>query len=143
MQNKIDRVRLYRKYNSNTISWEEALNNLNDSVMSNELYVNNRLGFYISYSANKLEKVKIVMKSLKCDTAHLYVNVTVRSDGLGNHKDSMDVYFWQSLGQSKWVIEEKEEFVLNAGDLIFVPKEVFHHVTPLSPRVGISMAKEF
>lgn len=137
------KVRLYRKFNTSVLNWEEALNNLNDSVMSNELYVNNRLGFYISYSASKLEKVKTVMDSLSCDTAHLYLNVTVRSDGLGNHKDSMDVYFWQCLGQTKWVIEEKQEFVLYAGDLIFVPKEVFHHVTPLSPRVGVSMAKEF
>ena len=37
---------------------------------------------------------------------------------------------------------DKEEYILNVGDLIYIPTGFHHEVVPLSPRLGISMSKE-
>jgi ribosomal protein L16 Arg81 hydroxylase len=68
----------------------------------------------------------------------LYLNICV-SETFGRHKDSMDVYFWQIQGSTRWEFDNIN-YVLAPGDLIYVPKETYHNVVPLGPRAGISMS---
>ena len=81
-----------------------------------------------------------VLKDLECNTAHLYFNVTTKAETFGRHKDTMDVYYWQCQGVTQWIVEDKN-VILNPGDLIYIPSGMYHSVTPLSPRLGISMSK--
>ena len=53
----------------------------------------------------------------------------------------MDVYFWQIQGSTKWEFDSLS-YILNPGDLIYVPRGVYHSVFPLTPRVGISFGAE-
>lgn len=139
MHNKI----IFKKnYNNNIITWEELLINFSNSVVNNKLVIVRNPGFFISHNAEEIEKIKPIMKDLKVNTAHLYINIATSIKGLGKHKDNVDVYFLQCQGTTKWVIEEKEIYILNMGDLLFIPKNVYHEVIPLTPRAGISMSKE-
>ena len=52
----------------------------------------------------------------------------------------MDVYYWKCQGVTQWIVEDKN-VILNPGDLIYIPSGMYHSVTPLSPRLGISMSK--
>ena len=49
------------------------------------------------------------------------------------------MYYWQVQGKTKWKFDD-ESHILNSGDLIIIPKGVYHNVKPLGPRVGISMS---
>lgn len=124
------------------LSWNEILNNFDMSVKKNEFIKNNGIGFFVSHSAHKIDKLKNIMNKLNCNTAHLYFNITTASKTFGNHNDSMDVYFWQCQGKSIWKIENSMDFTLEPGDLIFVPKNIWHNVIPLTPRAGISFSKD-
>lgn len=74
------------------------------------------------------------------------------------HNDGMDVLYLQVLGEINWSFWEPTEDVtyimqphqgkmiwqekLTPGDLVWIPRGVWHHVEPLSPRVGFSFGVE-
>lgn len=75
------------------------------------------------------------------------------------HRDTMDVLYVQVLGSVDWTIwetdSEVEEFsphdntgtqiwkqTMVPGDAIWIPRGIFHHVKPLSGRVGFSFGVE-
>ena len=128
-----------RKYNNNTITWEEALENLQYSRENNLLIKIHPPGFYVCQHGEKIKNLAPVMKDLKCVSAHLYINVFSQEENSGKHKDQMNVWFWQCKGRTKWIIN-KEENILEEGDLIFVKKQVYYKVIVLEPRVGVSMS---
>jgi len=133
---------LKKNYNNNVLAWDIILNNFNESVKKNALIKYNPIGFFVSHDAHDISKLKPVLKDLKCNVAHLYFNIATSGETFGNHKDTTDVWFWNCQGKTKWIIENKEQFILEPGDLIFVKKGIFHNAIPLTPRAGISMSKE-
>ena len=157
----INRVIVKRGYNNNTISWKEAFYNLNDSISINESvkgavghtrrYVDGKniedairknAGFFVSYNAERINLVPDVLNDLKCLVAHLYIGIDVTNPGFGRHNDKTDVWFWQNKGISKWDFDNGDSYTLNEGDLIYVPKGVYHKVSTVEARFGISMSIE-
>jgi len=134
-------VYFIKNWNDNVVNWNEALINYNQSVLLGNL-TKGENGFYVSHEADKISKVKKVLEDNNLNYAHLYFNIVTQAKTFGKHKDTMDVWFWQCQGVTKWIIEDKEEFILNTGDLIYIPTGFHHEVVPLSPRLGISMSKE-
>ena len=130
-----------RQYNMNVLDWTEAFLNFNNSVSQNKEIKFNYPGFYVSHEGHYIDKVKEVLKDLNCNIAHLYFNISTKAETFGKHKDTMNVYFWQCQGVSKWIVEN-DEVILNPGDLIYIPKGVYHNVIPLTPRLGVSMSNE-
>jgi len=134
-------VTVRRGYNNNTLSWEESFYNLNDSICKNEL-VKIRGGFFVSHNAQRINCVQDVLNDLECKVAHLYIGIDVTNHGFGNHNDDVDVWFWQNKGVSKWDFNNGDSYTLDEGDLIYVPKGVYHKVSSVVARFGISMSRE-
>ena len=155
----INRVIVRRGYNTNTISWKEAFYNLNDSISKNESvkgavghtrrYIHGKneedtirknAGFFVSYNAERISLVPDVLNDLGCLVAHLYIGIDVTNPGFGRHNDKEDVWFWQNKGISRWDFDNGDSYTLNEGDLIYVPKYVYHKVSTVEARFGISMS---
>lgn len=135
----MNNVVVKRKFNLNCPSWQNILNNLNDSVNNNKDIKHNCFGFFFSDDAHKIPEVQKVLEELKLKYAHLYINITENGGTYGRHNDVVDVYYWQVQGKTIWQFDENK-YDLDAGDLIVVPKGVYHNVIPLGPRVGVSMS---
>lgn len=58
------------------------------------------------------------------------------------HSDPVDGFFIQFQGSTLWKIygEKEEQYTLNSGDLIFIPKNLKHSVESLCPRNAISIS---
>lgn len=71
----------------------------------------------------------------------LYMSLAPNAFSHGIHRDVTDVYHWQQLGTTKWVVYDngKHTYDLTPGDILFIPKGMYHDTLPLSPRVGISV----
>ena len=138
------KIKYTRSYFNTNLSWEDLLINFNNSVLCKENIKYKPVGFYVSHNAVKIDKLKPLYKKLNISEAHLYISLTsVNENNLGSfgkHTDTMDVWFWQAKGITKWQIMNKE-YVLSPGDLIYIPKGVEHCVISLSPRAGISMSR--
>jgi mannose-6-phosphate isomerase-like protein (cupin superfamily) len=128
-----------RGYNNNTISWKEAFSNFNDSISKKE-FIKNIEGFFVSHNAERISLVQDVLNDLECRVAHLYIGIDVTNPGFDNHVDEDDVWFWQNKGISKWDFNNGDSYTLNEGDLIYVPKGVYHKVSTVEARFGISMS---
>lgn len=47
--------------------------------------------------------------------------------GVGNHKDYYDVFLVQVYGKKKWIVgKNKEEFICDVGDVLYIPPNQFH-----------------
>ena len=132
-------LKLFKKYDLNCPSWNVILNNLNNSVIEGDEVKHNCLGFFFSDNASVIPEIKNVLNKLNLVEAHLYLNITQKGDTYGRHCDVVDVYHWQVQGKTSWMFDDNE-YILEPGDLIFIPKVVYHNVQPLSPRAGISMS---
>ncbi len=59
------------------------------------------------------------------------------------HKDEVDGFFIQCEGKTKWNIyyaDNPETYILNEGDLLYIPSGITHSVFSLSPRAAISIS---
>ena len=93
-----------KKFNLNTPTWDELLNDFNLSAELGE-NIQAQHGFYVSRSVYRIKKVKKVLKQLNLNVAHLYMNISSVSPTFGDHKDEADVDYWQVKGKSKWIIK--------------------------------------
>lgn len=99
-----------------------------------------------------IEEVEFILNEIKNNnpnysySAHAYVSLSKESKTFGKHKDGSDVWYWQCIGSTQWKIFEFNEtisYILEPGDIIYVPRGIFHDVIPLSPRVGISFGLDY
>jgi len=73
------------------------------------------------------------------------VSFTTKEPTTSKHNDPMDVIYAQFVGSVTWTIFDEDKFeiyVLNPGDIIYIPKSVMHEVTSLTPRAALSFMFE-
>lgn len=78
-------------------------------------------------------------------TALCYISLSSESATYGRHNDTMDVWCWQLTGFTLWEVEGKRkkfEKVLEPGNLIYVPRGMWHNTKPLTPRASVSFGSE-
>ena len=136
-----DKVAIRRGYNNNTVSWKEAFYNFNDSISKKEL-VKKKEGFFVSHNAERISLVQDVLNDLECRIAHLYIGIDVTNPGFKNHVDDVNIWFWQNKGTSRWDFTNGDSYTLYEGDLLYIPKGVYHKVSSVEARFGISMNQE-
>lgn len=128
-----------KQWNKEVVNWDELIQTYNIATKNDELVKVNLPGFFVCHNATLIQKVRQAMKALDAIDAHCYFNISTKADTFGWHRDKVDVYYWQCIGRVKIFIED-EEFLLEPGDLIKIPKFKNHNVVPLTPRLGISMS---
>ena len=131
-------VTVRRGYNYNTASWEEAFYNLNYSIDKNEI-VKQQGGFFVAHNAQRINCVRDILNDLQLQAAHLYIGIEVPNWGYGNHVDVVDVWSWQNKGVTRWDFQNGDSYTLGEGDLIYIPKGVYHKASTVEARFGISM----
>jgi hypothetical protein len=66
-----------------------------------------------------------------------------QTGGLGRHQDPCEQIHLNCIGRTYWTVEERDgtikEYLLNPGDVIFLPTGLFHAVKTIDfPRAGIA-----
>ena len=131
---------IQQKFDTNIVTWQEAIDNINQSMLNKEEVKIKEPGHYVVHEAQRIWSVQKILERLRLKYAHLYMNMVVDTGTFGNHKDEMNVWYWQCEGRTKWIIDEKDECLLEPGDLIFIEAGTYHNIIPLTPRFGISMS---
>jgi ribosomal protein L16 Arg81 hydroxylase len=78
---------------------------------------------------------------IKFRTAFGLISFTAFEKGTGRHQDNTDVVYLQVIGSVNWHIwlDDKEiDIKLSAGDAMFMPANIYHEVSSLTPRAGIT-----
>jgi hypothetical protein len=133
-------------------NWETVIKNIDINVSKN-LNVRSFDNFgLVTHETNDIEESKNIRQLIQKNnpdylvSGHLYISLSKVSKSFGKHNDTAYVWFWQCIGSTEWKVYETEKLIfkykLNPGDLIYIPKEMYHDVTPLTPRAGISFGIE-
>lgn len=142
--------KFFGKIDYPTLTWDEVIYNLNQNIVSNGFFkILDNFGF-VTHDAEKIKKVNDVSPILQklfpnnYISAHLYVSLTEISKTFGKHNDDVSVFFWQCIGITRWTVYEDKEYVydLMPGELLYIPKEVYHNTQPITPRSGVSFGIE-
>ena len=131
-----------KKWYCNTVTWEELFENYDYSTKNNRLTAIFYDGFFQAHDGHMIEKLKPVLKALDCNEAFAFFNLTTASKTWPKHKDDYDVIYWQCIGKTLWKVEGRGDFLLEPGDLIYIPKGIYHEVIAITPRLGFSMARQ-
>jgi hypothetical protein len=78
-------------------------------------------------------------------TAFNFLSLSSISETLGRHNDVMDVWCWQVLGKTHMTVEGKRRIfdkVLEPGELIYIPRGMYHTTRSMGPRSLISFGAE-
>jgi hypothetical protein len=142
-----------------TPSWEEILSEFNREYLihlqtgdPNIFKYQERFGFVL----HQCEAIPIVREFLhhiaknyhrqnQNYTALGYISFSSESATYGRHRDVMDVWCWQMTGYTLWQVEGRRrnfEKVLEPGELIYVPRGMWHNTKPSTPRAGLSFGSE-
>lgn len=154
-------------------SWDEFLPFL-DSHPSNKIKINPEK---INFNLLRLESrassplfVKDIISRLKKTfpknniTAHAFGGLTRKSESFKIHRDAMDVFYLQVLGEIEWSVwkpnnvdwhndknyqnlssKEGEKIFterFTRGKMIWIPRGTYHLVQPYTSRIGISFGVE-
>tara|TARA_R100001086_G_scaffold223533_1_gene141271 strand:+ start:159 stop:560 length:402 start_codon:yes stop_codon:yes gene_type:complete len=130
-------MKLQKKFCTKFPSWDSLLENFNKSVVEKKDRIFKNNSFLASPNAIIIPEVKKLASEIGAKDAHLYMSFLPEAEGLGRHKDDMDVGFWQVKGKTLWKYEG-ESVILSEGDYLFIPKQTYHEAIGLSVRAGIS-----
>ena len=81
--------------------------------------------------------------------ANVYASPTANSKSFPAHADSTENFLFHTEGKTKWTIYKEftpdkpktiaDEFILDAGDLLYIPSYQYHKVDTIGPRILISI----
>jgi len=140
-------------------SWETILNEF-DLEYRIHLYSENKdifkyqdkLGF-VCQKFDNIDVIKLFLSEIsnthhridQIFTALAYISLSSESSTYGRHNDIMDVWCWQMTGYTLWKVEGRKrnfEKVLEPGELIYIPRGMWHDTKPITPRAGLSFGSE-
>jgi ribosomal protein L16 Arg81 hydroxylase len=95
------------------------------------------------YDYPGLNEIKEYFKSVNVEflKSLVIVHFSTLQKTTGRHYDDKSVIYIQLINSVVWNVWEndvKKEFVLEPGDIMFMPKMIEHEVIPLMPRVAIT-----
>ena len=84
--------------------------------------------------------ISLVSIPIKTVCRDVYDKIVKKLDD--DKKDTTDVFYVEAQGKTRWIVYENNisyEYILEPGDMIFVPASIYHEIKPITPRVGISI----
>lgn len=145
---------LFKNTGYKSFEWQKVFDVLDTSLEKDPDSVKlMRVFGYITHKYwEQVEEINDVMKDVKAaypgflHTANIYTALTSKTIGFGKHVDHMEIFFWQVIGKTKWSVfvthDNPKVFVLEPGDILYVPSSMPHEVVSLTPRVGVSISVE-
>ena len=141
-----------KKFLTKVPDWKKIISNI-DLNIQNKQSIKSLFNYgIVLHEIFNIEEVDFILNEIKNNnpnysySAHAYVSLSKESKTFGKHKDESDVWYWQCIGSTQWKIFEFNEnisYILEPGDIIYIPRGIFHDVIPLSPRVGISFGLDY
>jgi ribosomal protein L16 Arg81 hydroxylase len=79
-------------------------------------------------------------------SANVYASPSAGSKSFPTHNDRTENFLFHTYGETKWTMYKEfkdneilEEFILEAGDLLYIPQYKFHKVETIGPRMLCSI----
>ena len=141
-----------KKFLTKVPDWKKIISNIDLNIQNKQSIKSLPDYGIVLHNIFNIEGVEFILNEIKNNnpnnnySSHVYISLSKKSKTFGKHKDESDVWYWQCIGSTQWKIFEFNEnisYILEPGDIIYIPRGIFHDVIPLSPRVGISFGLDY
>lgn len=138
--------KFYEKSDYSLPTWDSIINNVDVNIRKNlPVKIMNNFGI-VTHDTLDIVEIHPILKILQkkysnlTTSAHAYISFSSKSSTFGKHKDDTDVWVWGCIGITKWTVfdDEIHKYYLHPGDIIYVPRGMYHDTKPITPRVSIS-----
>lgn len=128
-------------------SWEAIIQNLDMCIQSGSVRDKGQGGYVVLDVLHESYKQANTLARELGDNVilHTYISLSTSSRTSGKHKDLEDVYCLQAQGKTQfkvWEEDTEHTYILEAGDMLYIPSEITHEAVPLTPRVLLSYGEE-
>jgi len=129
-------------------TWTDVLEDLDLNFSDGSMIKTMKNFGFVTHQGRRMAQVDAICNSIqqhrpqaRPPSAHVYISLLSSSETFGRHCDRSDVVFVQALGRTHYTVEQNGEFeyVLEPGDMLYIPNGVYHTPKPLGPRVGLSL----
>ncbi len=134
------------------ITWDMVVENLNLCVCENkDIKILENFGYVLHDTLNRdlvdVVSVGIMMEETFKEpiSAHYYVSMSEQSKTFGLHKDDSCVFIYQAIGSTRVSVLDPDEITydLKVGDVLYIPRGMYHNTQPLTPRVIVSFGIDY
>lgn len=105
--------------------------------------------FVIPFAENENKQLHDIVKELEkyfeYGQANVYASPKANSKSFPAHADSTENFLFHTEGKTKWTMYSDkgktilDEFILDAGDLLYIPIGMYHRVETIGPRILVSI----
>jgi len=136
-----------KSFDVSHIKWEHVIEKISVDYSNNSarlIHAHNKSPTILCESDFLPKELDSIRESVGCSEKiydyDLYTSFSRDSVTHGRHKDDIDVVIVQLIGEVSYIFDTGEEFFLNPGDSIFIPKGEYHDPLVWSPRSTLSFA---
>lgn len=69
----------------------------------------------------------------------IYINLSSNIKNIPQHFDAHDNFYWQCIGSTTWHCQD-QTYVVNPGDMVYIPSKTYHGVDFSMPRAAIGFS---
>lgn len=115
-----------------------------DAVIKGNVMIKQSFYFYLTshgYMGKTEEIAKLLTKTFKAPggLSSFYINLSSNIKNIPSHKDSLDNFYWQCIGSTEWMCQDKV-YSVDPGDLVYIPANSYHAVNFSMPRAAIGFS---
>lgn len=159
-------TKVFKGFHNNVLTWDEFANIIYSE--SKEEPQVKELGDYDKSLGGKIHGNMIVKQDLylyvlptmvpdKCaevidefrsygialGLSNYYINLSNNINNIPSHNDPLDNFYWQCQGSVEWVANGNQTYLVEPGDLVYIPAKTNHGVNFLSgPRGAVGFAAD-
>ena len=149
-------ITVFRNFCGDTPSWDEFIGYMEDSsyldaniqtgsdghikgnITSKEpFYYYMPSHGYLGEARKNISSALSDIFKVEGDMAGVFVTLSSNIINVRPHSDPMDTFYWQCIGSTEW-IGNGESYIVNKGDLVFIPGFSQHAVNFFMPRTAIT-----
>lgn len=163
---RTETTKVFKGFHNNVLSWDEFANIIySESTEESKI---KELGDYDKALGGKLHGNIIIKQDLylyvlttsipeKCfevinkfkehnialSLSNYYVNLSNNISNIPSHNDPLDNFYWQCQGTVEWVANGGQTYMIEPGDLVYIPAKTNHGVNFLNnPRGAVGFATD-
>lgn len=159
-------TKVFKNFHNNVLTWDEFANIIYsesaelsqlkevgdyDKSLGGKLHGNilikQDLYLYVLVSSITEKCLEIINKfkdyDISVGLSNYYVNLSNNISNIPSHNDPLDNLYWQCQGKVEWVANGNQTYLVEPGDLVYIPAKTNHGVNFLSgPRGAVGFATD-
>jgi hypothetical protein len=108
-------------------------------IVKQNFYYYLGMDWHMNKATEEIEKAFNNVFNAVGGLSSIYLNVSSNVRNVEQHTDELDNFYWQCIGSTTWHCEDNS-YIVNPGDMVYIPSKTYHGVDFSMPRAAIGFS---